>query len=92
MSFTESIYQKTFLTFQEAIQFTGLSKSHLYKLTSQGLIPHSKPTGKLIFFERTKLEEWFRQNACSGSSKADREAIEREASTYVLLNQKGGAK
>jgi excisionase family DNA binding protein len=81
--------EKSFLNFKEAIEFTGLSKSHLYKLTSKGLIPHSKPTGKLIFFERTKLEEWLRQNTCTPINTNDKERIERKANEYVMLNQKG---
>lgn len=88
----DSIYQKPFLTFQEAIQFTGLSKSHLYKLTSKGVIPHSKPTGKLIFFERIKLEEWLRQNSCEGLTREQLESIEKQASSFVMLNKEGGNK
>jgi excisionase family DNA binding protein len=85
----DNLFQKPFLTFQEAIQFTGLSKSHLYKLTSKGLIPHSKPTGKLIFFERIKLEEWLRQNTCEGLTQAQLEKLEQQASAYVMTGKKG---
>ena len=31
------------------------SRSYLYKLTASGNIPHSKPNGKMIFFEKRKL-------------------------------------
>ena len=53
-----NIYEKPILTFDEAALYTGLQKSYLYKLTSQRIIPHSKPGGKRIFFERTELERW----------------------------------
>lgn len=53
---------KKVLTFDEAAQFTGLSKSYLYKLTSQQRIPHFKPTGKLVYFDREELEAWLAQN------------------------------
>ena len=53
-----NIYEKPILTFDEAALYTGLQKSYLYKLTSQRIIPHSKPGGKKIFFERTVLEQW----------------------------------
>jgi excisionase family DNA binding protein len=43
---------KTVLNFDEAALLTGLSKSYLYKLTSSGMIPHYKPLGKHIFFNR----------------------------------------
>ncbi len=47
---------KKVLTFDEAAKFTGLSKSYLYKLTSQQRIPFFKPTGKLVYFDREELE------------------------------------
>ena len=53
---------KNVLNFEEACKFLSLSKSYLYKLTSAGLIPHYKPQGKMISFEKDILEEWLRQN------------------------------
>ena len=53
---------KTVLTFQEAADYSGLSRSYLYKLTSKGIIPHFKPEGKMIYFERTQLEKWLLRN------------------------------
>ena len=42
--------QKKVLNLDEACDYTGMSRSYLYKLTSNGAIPHSKPGGKLIYF------------------------------------------
>jgi excisionase family DNA binding protein len=84
---TGLIGQKTVLTFEEVAKFTGLSKSYLYKLTSTGRIPHFKPQGKLIYFERGQVEAWLMQNPIKTAS-----AIEQEAATYVTLGRKGGAK
>lgn len=56
------IGQKEILTFDEACDYTGISRSYLYKLTAKGKIPHSKPNGKLLFFEKTRLVEWLLQN------------------------------
>ncbi|SMC41490.1 helix-turn-helix transcriptional regulator [Cellulophaga tyrosinoxydans] len=56
------IGQKEILTLDEACDYTGISRSYLYKLTAKGKIPHSKPNGKLLFFEKTKLVEWLLQN------------------------------
>lgn len=53
---------KNVLSFDEASKFLNLSKSYLYKLTSGNLIPHYKPQGKMLFFERADLEAWLRQN------------------------------
>lgn len=53
---------KEVLTFDETASFTGFSKSYLYKLTSAGIIPYSKPLGKNMFFERAKVQEWLLKN------------------------------
>ena len=55
--------QKKVLNFIELSEYTGFSKSFLYKLTSQGKIPGAyKPTGKHWFFERGKIDEWLLSN------------------------------
>lgn len=53
---------KKVLTFDEACDYTGISRSYMYKLTASGKIPHSKPRGKLIFFNRDRLETWLLAN------------------------------
>jgi excisionase family DNA binding protein len=44
--------QKSVFNFDEIAAYTGLSKSHLYKLTSSGGIPCYKPQGKHIYFNK----------------------------------------
>lgn len=39
---------KNVLVLDDVVILTGLSKSHLYKLTCTHQIPHYKPNGKLI--------------------------------------------
>jgi len=56
------IGKKEVLTFDETCDYTGISRSYLYKLTASGKIPHSKPNGKMLFFEKKKLVEWLLQN------------------------------
>tara|TARA_R110000765_G_scaffold360274_1_gene450554 strand:+ start:1402 stop:1689 length:288 start_codon:yes stop_codon:yes gene_type:complete len=74
---------KEVLTFEETCDYTGISRSYLYKLTSSGTIPHSKPNGKMIFFEKRKLNNWLLQN--NRKSKAD---IEKEALRHTLKNRR----
>jgi excisionase family DNA binding protein len=81
------ITTKTVLTFAEACIYTGYTKSFMYKQTSQRKIPHYKPEGKMIYFERAELEKWLLRNRIKPASE-----IDEQASTYVTLNQKGGAK
>ena len=58
--------QKEVMTFDETCDYTGISRSYLYKLTAKGKIPHSKPNGKLLFFEKEKLVNWLLQNKGNG--------------------------
>jgi len=53
---------KDVLTFEEACEYMGVSRSFLYKLTSRRQIPHSKPNGKMIFFEKKKINFWLLQS------------------------------
>lgn len=66
---------KEVLNFNEACAYTGLSKSAMYKLTCYKQVPHYKPTGKLVFFNRRELEAWLQQN---------RVASEQELTAQVL--------
>ena len=52
------ITTKNVLNFEEAVEYTGMKASYLYKLTSTGKIPHYKPYGKMIFFRREELEDF----------------------------------
>ena len=53
---------KEVLTTAEASAYLGLSESYLYKLTSSKRIPHYKPNGKLVYFNRRELCEWAMKN------------------------------
>lgn len=56
----ENISDKEILTFAEAARFLGISKSLLYKLTAHLLVPHYKPRGKMVYFEKSELKTWIR--------------------------------
>ena len=77
---------KTVLNLDEVCTLTGLSKSHVYKLTCYGNIPFYKQS-KHLYFDRTEIENWLKSNRGFNSDE-----VNNEASTYVTLNQKGGAK
>lgn len=53
---------KETLNFKEACLYTGLSSSQLYKLLNGKEVPHYKPHGKLIFFNRKELDNWLCSN------------------------------
>ena len=53
---------KTILSFKEAISFMDVSKSFLFKLTSEGKINFFKPNNGKIYFKKEDLENWMLQN------------------------------
>ena len=79
--------QKKVLTFAEAAKYSGISKSYLYKLTSNGSVPHYKPNGKQIYFDRVELESWLLSNKVK-----DNDSIEKEALSYCTLSGKKGGR
>ena len=50
------------LTFKDACAYLGYAPSYLYKLTYKNIVPHYKPTGKIIFFSKNELDEWIFTN------------------------------
>lgn len=70
---------KNVLTFDDVALLTGYSKSHLYKLTCYGKIPHYKPAGKQVFFDKKELEDWLRQNRSISESD-----VEEAADNYLM--------
>lgn len=75
------IAAKKVLNIEEVAFFTGLSKSWLYKATCRKEIPHYKPNGKLLYFDRGEIEDWMKQNRIATS-----EEINVEAATYMANN------
>jgi excisionase family DNA binding protein len=57
-----SYCHKEVLTSDEAAKYMGISISTLYKWTMRKQIPHSKPNGKVCYFNRLELENWLMSN------------------------------
>lgn len=76
---------KNVLNLDDVAMLTGLSKSHLYKLTCTKQIPHYKPNSKSMYFDRAELEAWMKQNKVSTQAEAEQQAL-----AYVV--KKGGTK
>ena len=66
--------KKNVLTFNEAVEFTGYSKSYLYKLTALNEIPYYKPSGKMVYFSRDELQDWLLSNKSKSNEELDQEA------------------
>ncbi len=77
---------KTVLNLDEVCTLTGLSKSHIYKLTCYQKIPFYKQA-KHLFFDRVEIENWLKENRFKPCDE-----LKKEAATHVTLNKKGGVK
>ena len=66
---------KNVLCLEDVSVLTGLSKSTIYKLTADKKIPHYKPNGKLVYFERTEIENWMLQNRVGTTDEAEQNAM-----------------
>ena len=76
---------KTVLTFDEVATYTGLAKSYLYKLTSGNQIPHYKPNGKNVYFNKAEIDKWLLRNEVKTN-----DVLEQEAINHVTLNKNRG--
>ena len=91
-SLEDAIYTtKEILNMKDVCQYLDISQSLLYKLTCTGEIPHFKPRGKMIFFEKKELIAWIKRNKVndqelsnlfvdmeSKGSDKDEETVEKE--------------
>ena len=91
-SLEDAIYTtKEILNMKDMCQYLDISQSLLYKLTCTGEIPHFKPRGKMIFFEKKELIAWIKRNKVndqelsilsvnmeSKESEKDEEAVKKE--------------
>jgi excisionase family DNA binding protein len=60
-------------------EYLKISKSHLYQLTSKGLIAHYKPAGKKIYFDKADLDEYLRRNRIKPQWEIEQDAANHEA-------------
>lgn len=70
---------KKVLNIAEASAYTGLTVSYIYKLTSTQEIPHYKPRGKILYFDRSELDAWLKQGKISSQQE-----IQEKSQAYIL--------
>lgn len=71
---------KKVMTMDDLAAYSGLAKSTIYKMTSNQEIPHAKPNGRYIYFDRDEINAWLLRNKVLTA-----EQINMEAATYVTL-------
>ncbi len=65
------------LNLNQAAEYVSLSKSAIYKKTSERNIPHFKQ-GKKLYFKRSELDDWL-----TGIKITTKAEIEKEADEYI---------
>lgn len=66
-----SLFRKKIYTIKDAAKVVGVSESYIQKLVSSREIPHSKPTGKLVFITRQDLDSFFKKNRIESNDNID---------------------
>lgn len=72
---SSTLANKAVLTIEEAAAYTGISVSTIYKLTSTQAIPFYKPRGKMVYFNRTELDNWLMDNRVQTVDEIDQAAV-----------------
>ena len=70
------------LNLNQASEYISLSKSAIYKKTSDRTIPHFKQ-GKKLYFKSSELNEWLTKQRI-----LTKDEIEKEADKYILRKGK----
>ena len=65
------------LNFEETLKYLSCSRSYLYKLTSNNIVPHSK-RGKRLYFDKKSLDSWLLSSKVKSVSE-----IREEAETFL---------
>jgi excisionase family DNA binding protein len=79
----QNLLQKDVLNLNEAHAYLDISASHMYKLTSQKLIPHFCPQGKKLYFRREELDQWLLRNRQDSIDE-----IDTRAANYLITNKR----
>ncbi|MCX6160116.1 MAG: helix-turn-helix domain-containing protein [Ignavibacteriae bacterium] len=59
------------MVFNDVCNYLNISRSHLYKLTSASLIPHYKPSGKMLYFKKSEIDDWALRNRVKTNQEID---------------------
>lgn len=74
---------KQIFTVEDVVNYTGFSKSYVYKLVHMNILPYSKPNNRTLFFTKSEIDEWLLQNKSKSISQ-----IQKEAISYTNSNKK----
>jgi excisionase family DNA binding protein len=74
--------EKKVMNFKDLAAYTGLSESYLYRLTSRGILPGSRPFGKCLFFDKDEIDK-----ILMGNKSLTAEETDRKAETFLSMKK-----
>lgn len=72
-----TLARKPFLTTKEVAKYLGLTETYIRKMTHNREIPHYKPMGKNLYFNREEIDEWVLQSRVATADEIRAEARQR---------------
>lgn len=66
---------KQIFTVDDVVNYTGFSKSYVYKLVHNNILPYSKPNNRTLFFTKTEIDDWLMKNKSKSISQIEQEAV-----------------
>ena len=67
---------KQILTVEDLINYTGFSRSYIYKLVHMNILPYSKPNGKTLFFQKKEIDSFLLQNKSVSNAQLTQKAFD----------------
>ena len=67
---------KQIFNVDDLINYTGFTRSYIYKLVHKNVIPYSKPNGKFLFFSKSEIDAWLLQNKRQSVSQIEKKALD----------------
>ena len=77
------LHKKKVLNPDELSDYTGYSKSTIYKMVQNNILPYSKPNGKHVFFDKDEIDQWL----LSKRSKS-KDQLKSQAYKYTTTHRK----
>lgn len=70
----QAVATKELLSVDELSDYLSISKSFIYKMTSNREIPHYKPGGKFVYFKKSEIIEWVSKSRIKTEDEIEQEA------------------
>lgn len=82
------------LTMEEAANYLGITKSHMYRLTADREVSFHKPNGKMVYIARTELDGFKKRNRVKSKYEQEQDAVAvtMAAEQNAKKAKKGGSK